>query len=535
MNMIATFISPVKESRVISSTDGRIVIGRDESADISLDHPSVSRIHARVTLVAGKSHFFLEDCRSANGTFLEGVPVKSPTTLYPDQNLEIGPFRFHLCLTPDIGSGTVEPHQEPNDRSPDEETIVQEAVRSLPVLMESAKHDLAGGGEEDLSDKAEKILYQKIIHLLPPQAGTGSAERLTRRALTLSLGLGPLEEWLEDPGVSEIMINGTDSAYLEKKGQIIRVKTPFGDSTLIMGIIDRILAPLGRRVDEKNPYVDGRLPDGSRINVVIPPASLIGPVVTIRKFPARRPGIDDLIANGTVGADAASFLKQAVSRKRNIIISGGTGSGKTTLLNVLASFIQDAERVVTIEDAAELNLNQEHVVRLETRPANLEGTGEITTRDLVRNSLRMRPDRIIVGECRGGEAIDMLQAMNTGHEGSMTTCHANSPRDALKRIEMMALMDGLTVPQNVIREQIASAVNIIVQIARLAGGRRAVTHIIEVDGFESGQILTQPIFEPDGDNGSVAATGIQASFLSGNELMGKVHAPSTEVRPNALA
>jgi pilus assembly protein CpaF len=236
-----------------------------------------------------------------------------------------------------------------------------------------------------------------------------------------------------------------------------------------------------------------------------------------------------------VGADAASFLKQAVSRKRNIIISGGTGSGKTTLLNVLASFIQDTERVVTIEDAAELNLNQEHVVRLETRPANLEGTGEITTRDLVRNSLRMRPDRIIVGECRGGEAIDMLQAMNTGHEGSMTTCHANSPRDALKRIEMMALMDGLTVPQHVIREQIASAVNIIVQIVRLAGGRRIVTHIVEVDGFESEQILTQPIFEPHGDNGGVAATGIQASFLSGKDLMGKVHSPPKEVSPNALA
>ncbi|MDF1535007.1 MAG: ATPase, T2SS/T4P/T4SS family [bacterium] len=534
MKMIATFISPVKESRVVSATGSRIVIGRDESAEINLDHPSVSRTHARVTLIEGKSHFFLEDCRSANGTFLEGVPVKSSTTLYPDQNLEIGPFRFHLCVTPDLSSFPAGPHQVSHDRSPEEDSIVQEAVRSLPALMEAARHNHNGEGGEELSVKAEKILYQKIIHLLGSHTGTGNAEILTRKALTLSLGLGPLEEWLEDPGVSEIMINGTDSAYLEKKGQILRVKTPFGDSNLIMGIIDRILAPLGRRVDEKNPYVDGRLPDGSRINVVIPPASLIGPVVTIRKFPARQPRIDDLVANGTVSADAASFLKQAVRKKRNIIISGGTGAGKTTLLNVLASFIQDLERVVTIEDAAELKLNQEHVVRLETRPANLEGTGEITTRDLVRNSLRMRPDRIIVGECRGGEAFDMLQAMNTGHEGSMTTCHANSPRDALKRIEMMALMGGLAVPQHVIREQIASAVNIIVQIVRLPGGRRAVTHIVEVDGYESEQVLTQPIFEPDGDEGGAAATGIQASFLSGSDIMEKVHSPSMEVRSNAL-
>jgi len=532
MNMIATFISPDQENRVVTPAGNKVVIGRDESADIYLDHPSVSRTHALIMLIEGKSHFQLEDCRSANGTFLEGLKVEGPTTLYPDQNVEIGPFRFHLCVIPETGSIPSDTHKElpkePKSRTRLEESVVQEAVRSLPTLMEAAARNSELSEDEELSSKAEKILYQKIIHLLPPQARAESAERLTRWALTLSLGLGPMEEWLEDPAVSEIMINGTDSVYLEKKGQLSRVEAPFSDSDSIMGIIDRILAPLGRRVDERNPYVDGRLPDGSRINVVIPPASLNGPTVTIRKFPEKQPTIDDLIANGTVASDAARFLEQAVVRKRNIIISGGTGAGKTTLLNVLASFIQDADRVVTIEDAAELRLDQEHVVRLETRPANLEGTGEITTRDLVKNSLRMRPDRIIVGECRGEEAFDMLQAMNTGHEGSMTTCHANSPRDALKRIETMSLMSGLSVPQHIIREQIASAVNIIVQIARLPGGRRAVTHIVEVDGYESEQVLTQAIFEPDAGTNNIAATGINASFLARDEFISRKASISLE-------
>jgi len=280
-----------------------------------------------------------------------------------------------------------------------------------------------------------------------------------------------------------------------------------------MRIVDRILYPLGRRVDEKTPYVDGRLPDGSRINIIIPPASLEGPVVTIRKFDGDRLSIPMLVRKGSISSEGSKFLESAVRQKRNILISGGTGTGKTTLLNALASYIDPSERIVTIEDAAELNLQQEHVIRLETRSPNIEGIGEITTRDLVKNSLRMRPDRIVVGECRGQETFDMLQAMNTGHEGSMTTCHANSPRDALKRIEAMALMSGLDIPQRVIREQVGSAIHIIVQLTRLHDGKRAVTSIVEVDGFESDQILTQAIFEYDAPGSGLQATGLRASFL----------------------
>jgi pilus assembly protein CpaF len=309
------------------------------------------------------------------------------------------------------------------------------------------------------------------------------------------------------------MINGTKAVYLEKYGILQQVESPFSDEDSIMRIVDRILYPLGRRVDEKTPYVDGRLPDGSRINVVIPPASLEGPVVTIRKFDGERLGIPMLINKGSISSEGTTFLESAVRNKRNILISGGTGTGKTTFLNALASFIDPSERIVTIEDAAELNLQQNHVIRLETRSPNIEGQGEVTTRDLVRNSLRMRPDRIVVGECRGQETFDMLQAMNTGHEGSMTTCHANSPRDALKRIEAMALMTGLDIPQRVIREQVGSAIHIIVQLSRAHGGRRIVTSIVEVDGFESDQILTQTIFEYCTLRAELKATGLRASFL----------------------
>lgn len=518
MSIIASFVSPDMENRVISPNGDRIIVGRSDTADIYLDHPSVSRTHARISLIEGKSHFLLEDCRSGNGTFVEGLKIEGPTTLYPDQNVEIGPYRFHLCVAPKSNSTTANKLQKRTRKDPltdssFEESVVKEAVRSLPTLMEAAERNTGIPNGEALSSKAEKILYEKIVHLLPPQAKADSAERLTQKALTLTLGLGPMEGWLEDKSVSEIMINGIESVYLEKKGQLFKLESPFPEAKPVMAIIERILAPLGRRVDERTPYVDGRLPDGSRINVVIPPASLNGPIVTIRKFPERQPTMEELIANGTITSDAANFLEHAVVKKRNIVISGGTGAGKTTFLNVLASFIQDANRVVTIEDAAELRLDQEHVVRLETRPANLEGTGEITTRDLVKNSLRMRPDRIIVGECRGEEAFDMLQAMNTGHEGSMTTCHANSPRDALKRIEMMSLMGGLMVPQHIIREQIASAVNLVVQIVRRPDGKRMVTQIVEVDGFESDQVLTQPIFEFHGNTEKISATGIKASFL----------------------
>lgn len=512
MIMVASFLAPTKENRKISLKENTAIIGRDGNADIQLDHPSVSREHARITLIEGKSHFSIEDLGSANGTYVDGVPVIERSTLYPDQQLEMGPFRFSLCLMPDDNGQNKQIGATGVNETAREEYIVQEAVRTLPDIMPSTKSS-EEGNDSAFAEEAEKALYKRIIELLPAHTKVTRAERLTKIALTLSLGLGPLEEWLSDPDISEIMINGTESIYIEKNGVMNTLPSPFKDAVSIMRIVDRILSPLGRRVDEKSPYVDGRLPDGSRINVIIPPVSLTGPVLTIRKFSEERLDIARLVDMKTLSREAADFLEKTVISKKNILISGGTGTGKTTLLNSLASFIPSGERVITIEDAAELNLEQEHVVRLETRPPNIEGESEITTRDLVRNSLRMRPDRIIVGECRGAEALDMLQAMNTGHEGSMTTCHANSPRDALKRLEMMALMTGIDLPLRVIREQIASGINIIIQISRMAGGRRAVTSIVEIDGIEMEQILTQPIFEFKTQRSTLEHTGIRASFL----------------------
>lgn len=308
-------------------------------------------------------------------------------------------------------------------------------------------------------------------------------------------GLGPLEDLLKNPEISEIMVNGYDNIYIEKNGKIIKSDKKFSDDEAVLKTIERIVTPLGRRIDESMPYVDARLQDGSRVNAIIPPLAIDGPTITIRKFSKKKLAADDLINFGSITKEAVEFLKEAVIKRKNILISGGTGSGKTTLLNILSSFIPSDERIITIEDSAELKLLQEHVVRLEARPANIEGKGEITIRDLVKNALRMRPDRIVVGECRGGETLDMLQAMNTGHEGSMTTVHANSPRDALSRLEVMVLMAGTDLPLKAIREQIKSAIDIIVQQARLKDGSRKVTYVSEITGMDGDIILMQNVFE----------------------------------------
>lgn len=322
----------------------------------------------------------------------------------------------------------------------------------------------------------------------------GEHDRLLEEILDEILGLGPIEPLLKDPSVSEIMINGPHQVYVERHGKIERTNVTFNDDAHLLHIIDRIVSPIGRRVDESVPYVDARLKDGSRVNVIIPPLSLKGPVLTIRKFFKERLEIDDLIRFGTLTYQMGEFLKACVQARLNIVISGGTGSGKTTTLNVISSFISPDERIVTIEDSAELQLHQEHIIPLETRPPNIEGKGEITTRDLVRNALRMRPDRIIVGEVRGGEALDMLQAMNTGHDGSLTTVHSNSPRDTLARIETMTLMAGMELPIKAIREQIASAINLIVHQERLQDGTRKIVNITEVQGMERDVIVLQDVF-----------------------------------------
>ena len=342
------------------------------------------------------------------------------------------------------------------------------------------------------------------------------------------LGYGPIQPLLEDSTITEVMVNGYNKVYIERKGKLIKTNISFENDEHVMRIIDRIILPLGRRVDADSPSVDARLPDGSRVNAVIPPVALDGPSITIRKFAKDKLSIQQLIDLGSITPQMAEFLRACVISKLNIIVSGGTGSGKTTLLNILSSYIPEEERIVTIEDAAELRLQQDHIVRLETKVANLDGRGQVTTRDLVRNSLRMRPDRIIVGECRGGEALDMLQAMNTGHDGSLTTLHANSPRDALSRLETMCMMAGMELPLKVIREQIASAIDVIVQQSRMKDGSRKVTAITEVAGMEGDTVVMTDIFKfdqttvtPDGRVvGELKPTGIRPLFTIRLETAG---------------
>ncbi|PWM45994.1 MAG: type II secretion system protein E [Clostridiales bacterium] len=327
-------------------------------------------------------------------------------------------------------------------------------------------------------------------------------------------GLGPIEKLLLDPSISEIMVNGPKQIYVEKKGKLVLTDITFINEDQLLNVIDRIVSPLGRHIDEANPMVDARLPDGSRVNAVIAPLSLKGPLLTIRKFSKSPLTIQNLIDFGSLNFKMASFLEACVKGRLNIVVSGGTGSGKTTLLNVLSAYIPHDERIVTIEDAAEIQLRQDHVLTLESRPANIEGKGQVLIRDLVRNSLRMRPDRIVVGEVRGGEALDMLQAMNTGHDGSMTTGHANTPRDMLARLETMVLMAGMELPLSAIRQQIASAIDIIIQQTRLRDGSRKVTSITEILGMEGDVIITQDIFTYEhsfdqNGKGRFSATGIK--------------------------
>ncbi|MDL1909333.1 CpaF family protein [Chloroflexi bacterium CFX6] len=351
-------------------------------------------------------------------------------------------------------------------------------------------------------------------------------------------GYGPIQPLLEDPEISEVMVNGPKKVFVEKNGRLVKSGVTFDDDDHVMRIIDRIILPLGRRVDADSPTVDARLPDGSRVNAVIRPVAIDGPCITIRKFKKDKLSIEDLIKFGSLTRNMAEFLRACVHAHLNIVVSGGTGSGKTTLLNVLSSFIPESDRIVTIEDAAELQLQQEHVLRLETKVANVDGKGAVTIRDLVRNALRMRPDRIVVGECRGGETLDMLQAMNTGHDGSLTTLHANSPRDALSRMETMVMMAGMDLPLKVVRQQISSAIDLIIQQSRLKDGSRKVTAITEVAGMEGETVVLTDIFKFEqtgvGEEGRILgelkATGIRPIFsprleAAGFKLGGEIFMP----------
>ena len=403
-------------------------------------------------------------------------------------------------------------------------------IDEMPEALQRAINQ-STGDQKEVRRMVENICAEEVRNN-PFAVPLGDRERLVDELISEIMGLGPIEPFLQDSSVSEVMVNGPDSIYIERSGHLIKTETRFRNAEHLMHIIDRIVSAVGRRVDESSPMVDARLLDGSRVNVIIPPLSLIGPCLTIRKFSRDVLTVDKMIEFGSFDERMAQFLEACVRGRLNVVVSGGTGSGKTTLLNVLSSYVPESERIVTLEDSAELQLHQDNLVTLETRPANIEGEGEISMRDLVRNALRMRPDRIIVGEVRTGEALDMLQAMNTGHDGSMTTAHANSARDLLSRLETMVLMSGMELPLRAIRSQIASAVDIVVQIARMRDGSRKIINISEITGMEGDIITMQDLFRfeqqgIDGDGrlrGEFVSEGLRPLCSEKLELNG-IHLP----------
>ena len=408
------------------------------------------------------------------------------------------------------------------------EDMEQLIFRMHQMLIEELDADQISAMPAEERRKVVEQAAETLLRREMPSVGGITRDQIVARVVDEVVGLGPIDAFMRDPSISEVMVNAPDEVYFEREGILYLSDVRFRDHSHIMRVIERIIAPIGRRVDEASPMVDARLPDGSRVNVVIPPVAPKSPTITIRKFRADKLSMDDLVRAGTLTQEMVEFLAACVRLKMNILISGGTGTGKTTFLNALSAFIPDSERIVTIEDPVEVKLQQPHVVSLEARPANIDGKGEIAQRDLLRNTLRMRPDRIIIGEVRGPEAFDMLNAMNTGHEGSLSTIHANSPRDALARIENMVLMANLELPDRAIREQMASALHLIVQLARFTDGVRRVTHVTEVTGME-GQIVTlQDLFRfrqtgvtPEGKiEGQIEPTGIRPVFAERFDVAG---------------
>ena len=507
--ILTTLIDGQRETREL--TPGTYLIGRGESCRIRFNLPEVSERHAILTVRDDKA--VLEDLHSANGTLVNGDAIDCAVVLDGGMVVQIGSGMLRVSEAEE---------EKPKPEVVVEEEKAEESAVQLPTTttaesdplrelrrsvqtqiqqellkrMDMKRLTMQGIDREGLEDTArEKIrgIIDEVVSNGKLPAGI-DPDRLEEDIFNEAMRLGPLEELLADESVTEIMVNGPEKVYIERGGKLVLSDCQFSDDASVMAVIERIVAPLGRRIDESQPYVDARLADGSRVNAIIAPLALSGPTITIRKFAKKALTPEDFVRFGTWTPDAAKFMELCVRLRKNIIVAGGTGSGKTTLLNLLSGYIPENERIVTVEDAAELRLQQPHVVRLEARPPNIEGKGAVTIRDLVKNCLRMRPDRIIVGECRGGEALDMLQAMNTGHDGSLTTVHANSPRDVISRLETMVLMSGMELPSRAIREQIQSAVDIIIHESRMSDGSRKVTAITEVTGMEGNQIVMQDIF-----------------------------------------
>lgn len=530
---IASVVAGGERFAELPSAGGAVRLGRHKSSDIVLPDASVSRVHAKFTVSQGK--LFVEDLGSRAGTFVNDVRTAGTVPVKPGDRVRIGAFRLTLeAEEPRTHAQTVE-HPFPSFSSPaledgDFESVFKDATLLCTdemMALKSRIHNLVLSQIDPLGTNANKLndatlaaqaeecldrVMREVRHEIPDGIPLAALRQALLDELT---GYGPITPMLRTPEISEVMVNGPDRIFVESKGRLYETGVRFFDEKHLVQIIQRIVEPLGRHVDDASPMVDARLPDGSRVNAIVPPLALDGASVTIRKFAEKKLTTDDLIAFGSMTRDMALFLEEAVRARQNILVSGGTGSGKTTLLNILSQFIPEGERLVTVEDSAELKLSHRNIVRLEARPANVEGKGRITIRDLVINCLRMRPDRIIVGECRGAEALDMLQAMNTGHDGSLTTAHANNPRDALSRLENMVMMAGYDLPSSAIREQIASAINLIVQQSRLGDGSRKIVKIVEVTGREGDVIQMQDIFEfrqtGVGENGAVkgeySATG----------------------------
>lgn len=501
-------------------------IGSARSNDLVIDSRQISKRQAELTLKG--NGVYLRDLGSLSGCWVNKERVKEFGPLSELDDVEVGDVRLsfksirysglspHKVINSQLDKGSIQKSEIATDRADKtSQNEIESQVLNYDQLDEYSdmaywgrivheqllyQMDLQRKDVNRMSDDALRMESKELIRSIVNDLGEDIPQSVDRQVLRTnvlneSVGLGPLEEFLDDETVTEIMVNNHREIFIERLGKLERSTVSFSSDSTVSAVIDRIISPLGRRIDESSPIVDARLKDGSRVNAIIPPLALKGPSITIRKFPKHRLEFNDLIAADALSSEMVEFLNVCVQTRKNIIVSGGTGSGKTTMLNVLSSFIPSNERIVTIEDAAELKLIQPNLVSLESRPPNLDGRGAVPIRDLVKNSLRMRPDRIVVGECRGGEALDMLQAMNTGHNGSLTTIHANNPRDVLSRLEVLVLMAGMELPIVAIREQVASAVDLIIQQTRFPCGARKITRISEVVGMESGTVQLQDIFK----------------------------------------